>query len=181
MKRILISSFIISCYILLVLFILIEILLINADPKIIILLLLITVALGAVNIINAIVTALKNKNETLTSSWHNKTMLVFKLIMIPFFVLNFIFWYTATSITFLFGGFLLIPIGIVFTYIILLSSSTHVISEMYVYYKNRKITFPFFILHSLLQLLFVVDVIDYIYVHRTLNKIYNNEQYGLSR
>jgi len=176
MKRKLISSFIISCYLLLIYFILKEIILINAVPNFIgVLLFSITIALAITNIINAIITALNKENKSLMINSYSKTILVFKLIMIPFFILNFIMWYMAVGLIFLFGGFLLIPIGIAFTYIILLSSSTHVIAELYVYYKNRKITFNFFIVHSILQLLYVIDIIDYIYVHQTLNRINRNE------
>lgn len=143
-KRKLITSFIISCYILLIYFILDEIVLINALPNYgILFFLILTISLAIANIVNAIVTALSNNNIILKNNRYSKTVLVFKLIMIPFFILNFVMWQTAVAIVFLFGGFLLIPIGIAFTYILLLSSSTHVIAELYVYYKSGKITFHF--------------------------------------
>lgn len=152
---------------------------VNTDPGIPVIgifLFIFTIALAIANIVNAIVTALTYKNNLLLNEWYSKAMLMFKLIMIPFFIVNFIMWYLAVALVFFFGGFLLIPIGTVFTYIILLSLSTHVIAELYVYYKNKKIAFNFFVFHSIMQLFFVIDIIDYIYIDRTLNKTYKIEQ-----
>jgi hypothetical protein len=171
MKK-LILFLIISCYSLLIYFILKEFNIISALPDIgIILLFIITIALAIANIVNGIL----SKNKLLISHEYCKSILVFKLIMIPFFILNFLMWYMAMALVFLFGGFLLIPIGIAFTYIILLSSSAYVISELHVWYKNKEITPTFLIIHLILQLLFVADIIDYIYVYQTLNKVHKNE------
>lgn len=177
MKKILIVLSVISCYVLQAYLILNGNIFKNSKPTISIILFLIIIVLAFTNIINAIVTAIKDSNKSLTNNWNSKTMLVVKLVMIPFFILNFILWYLFTSLILLFGGFLLIPIGIAFTYIILLSLSSHVIAEWYVYYRNKKITFQFFIFHSILQLFFVIDVIDYIYVYRMLHRVYRSEHY----
>ena len=108
MKKILISSFIISCYILLV-YIFLGVFVptntvntVPGIPGIGIFLFIITIALAIANIVNAIVTALNYKNNLLLNNWYSKAMLVFKLIMIPFFVLNFIMWYLAVALVFLF-------------------------------------------------------------------------------
>lgn len=178
MKKIFILLLVISCYLMQIFFILNGVIFKNSNPGISIILFLITIVLAFTNIINAIITGVKRNNRFLTRNWYNKTMLVFKLVMIPFFILNFIIWYLFSSLFFLFGGFLLIPIGLTFTYLILLSSSSHVIAEMYVYYKSGKITFNFFIIHSILQLFFVIDIIDYIYVNRVINRVYRYEQVG---
>lgn len=176
-KRILIISLIISCYIMII-YINIDGIFFNDSSSYfnICVYPVLTIALAIANIIYAIVTALNYKKIIMKNYSHGKIVLVFKLIMIPFFILNFAMWYMFVGLFLLFGGLVFIPIGIAFTYIILLSSSAYVMAELFVYYKSGKVNFRFLILHSLLQLLFVIDIIDYIYIHRTLNKIYKIEQ-----
>lgn len=109
----------------------------------------------------------KRKQRTI-----NRTVLIFKLLAIPFFILNYAFWFMMNVALWVVPGLFVLsiifafPVGVGFTYLVLLSSSSYSIAILKVLYKNGEITKKKFILHTILQLLFMVDVIDQIIIQK---------------
>jgi hypothetical protein len=99
---------------------------------------------------------------------------ILKLGSIPFYILNFIV--TGIFFAFIFFatrgiGLILLPIPVLITWIILLSTSVNSISFLVFIYKNRVITKKSFILNLLAQLTFVIDIISTIIILKKEKKI----------
>jgi len=88
-----------------------------------------------------------------------------KLSLIPFWVINFIVT-LLIMIILIMGtrgfGIILIPIPVCFAYFILLVTSSFSIAYILLQNKNKKI--KNYIIHIILQLCFVLDIIDTIYI-----------------
>jgi len=127
-----------------------------------------------VNIISIFQDYKYNKSEKLL-----KKMRRIKLGLIPFWVINFIsylyiiiiFIITPTGI---FAVFFIVPIFIFVSYIVLLLTSTFSISYLFSIRKNGIIQNKDFIIHSIIQFLFVFDIIDVTYILKKWGKP-NNE------
>ncbi|WP_264851050.1 hypothetical protein [Clostridium omnivorum] len=94
-----------------------------------------------------------------------RTVMIFKLCLIPFYLLNFVCWMFA-SMVFHIAIIIwpMIPFIIAYTYLTLLGTSTFVIAKLFSLRKSKIITTKQFVLHCILQLIFTVDVIDAIYL-----------------
>lgn len=133
---------------------------------------LLSFLLGFVNIVHAVA---MRKNVNLRKKKINipKIILVFKLCLVPFFMLNFILWSIfALGCYSLFMIFLwvFIPFGIAYTYILLLVTSAYSISQIIVWNQNGILTKKQCVKYIILQLLFVIDVIAYIILYRKYGK-----------
>ena len=120
-----------------------------------------------------IILSIKNINNCKNYLKNNEKKLLktlsenIKLKSIPFWIINFII-LLFFSIGALFGtrGFFIIflPIPIIFTYLILLGTSIFSISYIRLLYKNNEIKKYQMIIHIILQLCFIWDIIDIIYL-----------------
>ena len=111
-----------------------------------------------------------------------KNSKLIKLTLIPFWILHFIL-STLTMIAFIGGtrgmGIIFLPIPIFFTYIFLLITSIFSIAFILLLRRNKYIDDV--IIHIILQLCFVLDIIDMIYILKetgNLRKDKFNEEGG---
>lgn len=105
--------------------------------------------------------------------WNNPTgqrelgryLLRCKCILIPFYVVNFILG-LLISLAFIvvpglqIGLFIVLPLFIFYTYIILLSTSCYSLVLLYALYRSKMIHRKKLVLHIILQLTFVLDVLS---------------------
>ena len=100
-----------------------------------------------------------------------RTALVYKLCLIPFYILNFACWMIA-SMVFHIALFIwpFIPFIIGYTYYSMIGTSVHIIAKLYALRQSNKISTKQLTIHSLFQILFVTDVIDSIYLAIKQNK-----------
>lgn len=138
----------------------------NAQLPAIIISLAIAAFLALVNIIYAVFGLKSLRTETQKYRSVNRTLLIAKLILIPFFALNLVIWMFLSGIFLLAPGgiivdfILIIPIALGFTYVTLLATSSYSIVLLFALLKNGTLSRKQFILHSVFQLIFVTDVID---------------------
>jgi hypothetical protein len=123
-----------------------------------------------INIINTVILYRQNNISEL-----RKNAKIIKLTLIPFWILHFIL---SAIIIFIFlgisrgMGIIFVPIPIFFTYILLLITS--IFSITYILLLNKNKYLKHYYVHILLQLCFVIDIIDIIYLFRKINLEKNN-------
>ena len=84
-----------------------------------------------------------------------------KLAGIPFFVLNFVILGFLVQSTLFFGiGFILAPVFILWTYLVMLPTSAYGIGLLVALRRRRAVSPAFITGHAVLHLLFVVDVVS---------------------
>ncbi|MDR1001483.1 MAG: hypothetical protein LBL96_11925 [Clostridiales bacterium] len=108
-----------------------------------------------VNIIGALYSAARNKKPRFLA------VLIVKLILVPFYIVNFVIWAGGSMIfhiAIIFISFL--PIVIPYTLFTILGTSAHNISGLIVMRRNGQISTKQLVFHSILQLISVLDVID---------------------
>jgi hypothetical protein len=96
-----------------------------------------------------------------------------KFKSIPFWIINFLvlLFLTISAVVGTKGILIfIIPISILFTYIILLGTSVFSISYIILLYKNNNILLIQLIFHVILQLCFVFDIIDMFYLRLRIKK-----------
>lgn len=96
-----------------------------------------------------------------------KLMIGFKFGCIPFFVIHFFLWllfFVGTLNPFLLFLWVLIPLGIFYAYITLLCTSAYSISKILWLTRKGRLTKKRCIIHIILQLIFIIDVFDSIYL-----------------
>ena len=98
-----------------------------------------------------------------------RTLMIFKLALIPFLILNFSMWaiFALGSFNpFMMFLWIFIPVGIAYTYMALLVSSSYVIVKILDFKRRGILSNRQCALHIFLQLIFVTDVFDSIYLNR---------------
>lgn len=124
--------------------------------------LIISTILGLVNLI----IAFTNKQDNVI-----KTTMISKLILIPYFITNFIICMLLTmGFAFIFtilSAFILIPLFILFTFMTMIVTSSYNISYLISKFKHKEINIIVFIMHFILQCAFICDIIDTIYIYKT--------------
>lgn len=115
--------------------------------------------LVAVNIMFAVHSIVRAKEFSF------RTVMIFKLCLIPFYIVNFVCWMFA-SMVFHIAIIIwpMIPFIIAYTYITLLGTSAYIIAKLFSLRKSKIITTKQFVLHCILQIIFTVDLIDTIYL-----------------
>lgn len=97
-----------------------------------------------------------------------KTIMIFKIGFIPFFLLNFLFWFSIIGILLNpmmgFIGIFLIPIAFIFTYTTMLITSIYGISLISVMGRKNILTWGQCVIHIIFQLILIVDVVDLIFL-----------------
>lgn len=121
---------------------------------------LLSMIIGIVNLVCAIKEAKKDTPDCF------RTILTFKLIHIPFYIINFLAWFIlalAAANPFLMWMWLFIPVAIVYTYGVLLSTSLYACTHLLARKRNGKQQKIWY--HVLLQLTFVLDVVDSVFLY----------------
>ena len=113
------------------------------------------------------------KSETLQRQL-NHWPFALKLIMIPFFFINFALGSLLTGLLFFLPAWLIVAalwcLQIVLSYLVLLSSSAYTIAGLVVQYRHRRLPLWHMIVHILLQLIFLTDVVSSILIHHKIRK-----------
>jgi hypothetical protein len=118
--------------------------------------------ISIINIVSIIINYKENDTELLF-----KKMKRVKIGLIPYWIINFICYVPISVVLLLAGhgfGFIIVPIFIFASYMVLCLTSLFSILYLLKLKKNNKISKKQFIIHTLLQLIFVVDIIDTIYI-----------------
>lgn len=124
--------------------------------------LLVVSAIFAVGIANLVVAALGWRNP---KKHCYKTVMIFKLALIPYYVLNFFIWFLVCGVTanpWLFLSWVIIvPLGVGSTYLTVLCTSAYSLSYTVGRVKNKEIGLTTsLILLLVLSFLFITDVIS---------------------
>lgn len=99
---------------------------------------------------------------------YSRAALLFKILMIPFYAINLAVWLLLTASYIVLPGFQLflaaVPIGIGYTYLVLLTSSAYSLATIRAMRDDPCYSGRTWLVHILLQFVFVIDVIDFIYL-----------------
>lgn len=135
---------------------------------------LILLAVSIINIVFSIIIAIRTQDLAKVRNEMRKIMLFIKLLSIPFFIINFAIWTGVVGTVSLFpGGFLIwifVPVIVFLTFIILLVTSSFSISTVILYGRSKLLNKHEIVIHILLQLIFVIDVFDAIFLFYILGK-----------
>ena len=126
-----------------------------------------SVVLAVINIVAAV--RLQYKAEEIEISNVFRDILRYKLGLIPFFVINYALWAFAVGVTFnpfLMALWLFIPYGVTFAFLIMAATSAYLISYLFLLAKRGIITLKQRNTHAILQLIFIADVFDTIYLRK---------------
>lgn len=97
-----------------------------------------------------------------------KTIMIFKIGLIPFFLINFLFWFSIIGILLNpmmgFIGVFLIPFAAISTYLTMLITSIYGISLISVMGRKNILTWGQCVIHIIFQLIFILDVADSIFL-----------------
>lgn len=145
------------------------------DSKLISILIVVLLILSGIgNILMSIIFAFQSIDTKNRQNSMLNRMLFLKLSVIPFFIFNFMLWTGVFGTLMLFpGGIFLLalaPIIVFLTFTVLLVTSSSTISVLVYCYRAKQIDISKLIVHIVLQLIFVVDVIDSIYLYKILRK-----------
>lgn len=125
--------------------------------------------ISVIIIISIIIDFKKNKTKVLY-----KKMKRVKIGLIPFWIMNFICYIPISFVLIVIGhglGFFIVPFFVLGSYIVLLLSSLFSIAYLFNLRRNHVISTKKAMIHSIMQLFFVIDIIDTIYIIRKLNKV----------
>jgi len=135
---------------------------------------LILLVVSISNIVYSIKLAIRTQNLPKVRNDMRKIMLFIKLLSIPFFLINFTIWTGLVGMLSIFpGGFVIwvfVPVMVFLTFIILLVTSSFSISTVILYGRSKLLNKPEVFIHILLQLVFVIDVFDAIFLFNVLGK-----------
>lgn len=126
----------------------------------------VSIILPIVNTIYALIFKKKIKsNEEILEKW-NRNILISKLVLIPFFIFNFVAWFLATLIgivpMFMFILFTAPIVGIVYTYWIFLSTTAYSVIVIREHYKSGYMSRFMYLVLAISQFIFVCDVVGFI-------------------
>lgn len=151
-----------------------------------------SVVIGVLAIINVFADSRKMNRLPHMQLQLNHMMLLMKMATIPFYIFNFIFWVIIFMTSLVIpGGILFSPIvllGVFIAYSVLAATSAYSICNLYYIYKNGVMPKGKCVLHGILQILFVIDIFDTIYLYYKANTFHkehremfveqNNSQYN---
>jgi len=123
------------------------------------LLMLMVCILVVLNIAGAIYSVIRSRTLPF------RTVMVFKLCLIPFYIVNFACWLLASMVFHIaLVVWPIIPFIIAYTYFTMLGTSVHIIAKLFTLKRDGTITTKQFIIHFIWQIIFTADVIDSIYL-----------------
>lgn len=136
--------------------------------------LLLVVVVALVNIISNF-WGMKKGKESKPHYMICKQAAVCKLVLVPWYITNFVFWAVFVPIAIVIPGLqmllLLVPIAIVSTALTLLATSSLNIAAIVQMRRMSLLSKGTAVLHIILQLMFVTDVIDAVYLWRKYRKM----------
>lgn len=136
-----------------------------------ILFMLVVSALTVANISIAVISVVRSRCLSF------RTVMIFKLCLIPFYIVNFVCWMIGSMVFHLsLVVWPMLPFVVAYTYFTMLGTSVHTIAKLYNLCRNKIITTKQFVLHCLLQLTFTLDVLDSIYLTIKQKKLENSER-----
>ncbi|TYQ16719.1 UNVERIFIED_CONTAM: hypothetical protein Cloal_3287 [Acetivibrio alkalicellulosi] len=146
-----------------------------ADGTLVIVSMLALIFLSVVNFIFSIFYVTTSNDLYKVSNEMRKVMLFVKLMVIPFFVSNFLILALGTVIIALFPKttvltFFSTPILVFLTFLILLATSLFSIPAIILYGRTKELNKVEVVIHVILQLIFVFDIIDAIFLFFYLRK-----------
>lgn len=128
-------------------------------------LLLLSVILIIANIVVGLIGLNNKRNEKQILS-DIRISLLAKVLLIPFFISNFYMWFLFSMAFLIVPGlqifFTITILGIIWTYGIMLATSSYSIAALISLYRKNKIKLSTTVINVVLQLIFVLDVISYI-------------------
>lgn len=114
------------------------------------------------NIVNGVVCLFVKPPHSVVRSLA-RLAFVGKLVMIPFYVLNFLFWFLVGMIFVIMpGGILVILFIVVWTYLSILPSSMDAVAAIAGLCREKKVSTAAAVIVGILQFFFVADVISYV-------------------
>lgn len=125
---------------------------------------------GAINIAYAVKCAIKPSNKSKEREKLRAAMLFFKLLTVPFFIANFIVFAIAAFLPLIFVFWIFYPLVVIATYFLMLVTSSYSIAVLVLYNKSKLLSKRAFAVHVILQLVFIADVVDAIYLFFALRK-----------
>jgi hypothetical protein len=133
------------------------------------------VVIALVNIIGAVSSvkgAIIEKEKQVKMS---QSVLLYKLLAMPYYLLNYLLWFWLASILMIMPGnvlFILIVLPVVtgFAYLMLIAASSYSIALLLALKKNNEIPLKKFVLHTICQLIFVLDVVGQIFILRLVKR-----------
>lgn len=135
---------------------------------------LILFVFSIINIVFSIKLAIATQDIAKVRNEMRKVMLFIKLLCIPFFVFNFMLWVGFIGMLSIFpGGFLVwtfVPVIVFVTFFILLVTSSFSLSTIILYGRSKILNKAEIIIHALLQLVFVLDIIDTIILFNVIGR-----------
>lgn len=141
--------------------------------NIIILLTFASVLLIIANIVYAIVTAVLPQYDAVLAGNAVK-ILIFKLVLIPFCLLNFFVWFAVTCALLVVPGLQMLlgisGMAILWTYGIMLATSVYGVGMIVRMWRRKKITTAFMVILIILQFIFVADIIGYVIFYSRCRK-----------
>jgi hypothetical protein len=118
---------------------------------------------------------LTNNHKRMIKDNPLKTIMIFKIGLIPFFLINFLFWFSMIGILLNpmmgFIGVFLIPIAVISTYLTMLITSIYGISIISVMGRKNILTWGQCVIHIIFQLIFILDVADLIFLFVKYRKV----------
>lgn len=99
--------------------------------------------------------------------------MVMKLLLIPFFAVNFLYGFAGLAVFFL-GGLLLTIIAAFAAWITMLATSADVIRALLLMRKEGRISADRMVIHIVLQLVYCADVVDAVVLWRNREKYLNS-------
>lgn len=137
----------------------------NINWVLVIIALLVLVAISAVNIIYAFRNALRPADKIKNRRSMKIIMITMKLLTIPFFVINFVFWACIMAIPFAsLIAMLFMPVILLLTFMVLLVTSAYSVSMIILYSRAKMLSPVATVVNIILQYIYVVDVFDAIYL-----------------
>lgn len=127
--------------------------------------LILIIASFALAIANFIIAAVRfRKNSKSDNSRILRDIMVFKLILTPYFIINMLAWTLMIIMTALFFTWILIPLGVIHAFIAMLVTSFYAILKTANLMKRGKLSKGMGTLMIILQLTFVLDIVGIIYL-----------------
>lgn len=122
---------------------------------------------GCFNTANAVK---MQRNPTAETGLSMKAIMILKLFLLPVYAAFFMILLASLgmllSIWFTIVGVFMLPLTMIFSYFVLLTSSSLAISQIIILGRKRTMSIGQCVIHIILQLFFVTDVIDSIVVYR---------------
>ena len=125
--------------------------------------------LSVILAVSNIIYSFKFHSRLVADKSTDKTIFRFKLLLIPFFIINFLLWLLFTlalAVPLFMIPFIFVPFGIIYAFMVLSAISLYAISYISHLEKTDILTKKQYLVNAFMQMLFVVDVFNFGYICR---------------